>query len=514
VRSFRSFSVLVLALYALLVVAPVVAFAVSALRGGLSAETWVELWRQTTRTNLLRNSLTLSTLTAAAATLLGVPLGFLLARTDVPCRRALTVLCAAPLFLPPFVWATAWQAGLRAHGLSGLSGAVFVMSLALFPVVALLAGVGFAHVDPTLEEDLRTLGGEWLIFRHVTLPLAGPLVATGFLLVFILTLSEFGVPALMQVNVYPVAVYTAFSAFYDFAQAAALCLPFVGIAAVLAFVMHRVTRDVDFASLAEQWQPRCVALGRGRVVAAIIVFALFAAALGVPMAALVTRAGEVHVWQDAREPLLWSLFLSTLGATALTLLGLLVAWLCQRGYARGSAWWLPSQTLLFALPSTIVGLGLVSLWNRPAFAWLYGTTAMIVLGNVARFAPLVVRAFEAFLAQVPKDCEEALWLDGGGVGVTFTRLIVPVSHRAMGFLWAMSFVLCMGELATTILVAPAGIQTLAVRLFTLEANAPQARTASLALVLVAGCLAPLVACSPLFRRGLTESTPQTMRAPA
>lgn len=110
-RSFRTFSVIVLIVYALLVVAPIVAFLVTALRGGLAAETWAELWRQTTRTLLLRNSLTLSALTAVMATLLGVPIGFLLTRTDVACRRALMLLCAAPLFLPPFLWATAWLHG-------------------------------------------------------------------------------------------------------------------------------------------------------------------------------------------------------------------------------------------------------------------------------------------------------------------------------------------------------------------------------------------------------------------
>ena len=492
-RPFRQFSVVVLAAYTMVIVVPVFAFLVSAVRGGINAATWTELWRQAVRTNLLGHSLLLATLTTAAATLLGVPLGFLLARTDVAARRLLTMLCAAPLFLPPFLWATAWQAALRAHWLSGWGGAVFVMTVALFPLVALLAAVGFAHVSPALEDDARTLTNEWGVFRHVSLPLARPLILTGALLVFILTLSEFGVPALMQINVYPVAVFTTFSAFYDFAQAAAMCLPFVVVAAMLAWLTHRVTRDVDFASLTEHWQARRVALGVGRTVAGVVTFAALGVAVGVPLTALIREAGTSHFWQDASEPLLRSLLLAAMGATALSLGGLLVAWLCQRGYARGGAWLLNGQVLLFALPSTIVGLGLVSLWNRPALGWLYGTTAMIVLGYAGRFAPLVVRAFGAFLSQVPRECEEAIWLDGGGVGATFWHFILPVSSRALAALWALSFVLCVGELATTILVAPAGVQTLAVRLFTIEANAPHARTAALALVLAGICLAPLAA---------------------
>jgi ABC-type Fe3+ transport system permease subunit len=55
-------------------------------------------------------------------------------------------------------------------------------------------------------------------------------------------------------------------------------------------------------------------------------------------------------------------------------------------------------------------------------------------------------------------------------------------------------------LATAILLAPAGMQTLAVRLFTIEANAPQAHTATLALVLVVSCLVPLAIGATLLMR--------------
>jgi iron(III) transport system permease protein len=323
---------------------------------------------------------------------------------------------------------------------------------------------------------------------------------TGALFVFILTLSEFGAPALMQVNVYPVAVYIAFSAFYDFARAAVLCLPFVAVAATLGGLMHAVTHNTDFTSLSEHGRARCIALGRGRFVVSILSFVVLGVAFGAPIGALIGKAGADAVWDNVREPLLWSLGLSFIGATMLTFFGLLMAWLCQRDYAPGGAWWLHGQLVLFALPSTIVGLGLVGLWNRPIFGWFYGTAGMIAVGFFARFIPLIIAAFGAFLRQIPKDGEEAIWLDGGGVWTTFTRFILPVSRRTLTRFWIFSFILCMGELSTTILVSPPGIQTLAVYLFTIEANAPQARTANLALALIAACLAPLLIGGILFRK--------------
>jgi len=492
-RAFRRLAVAALSVYVAVVLLPVAAFAWACREEGVSGEAWGELARQSLRVGLLANSFALSAATAVAATAIGVPVGFLLSRTDVAWRRGLLVLVALPLFLPPFLWATAWQAALGPSAWAhGMIGSIWVMTVSLYPIVALLSGVGFARIGPALEEAALLDGREGRVFWHVVLPLARPLIVAGSLIVFILTLGEFGAAAVMQVKVFPVAVYTAFSASYDFGQAALLCLPLLILAGAAIVIGHRVLRGRDVASQGEGVQPRRIALARGRVAVSAALWGLLIALPGLPILALAGKAGGGVVWDDIREPTVWGLALAAAGATVLTALGLLVGWCCQRRYVRGGGAWLAGQLFLFALPSTVLALGLVSLWNRPVLGWVYGTAAMVVLGYVARFIPLMVRAFAAHLAQIPTDCEEAVAIDGGGAWVTFRHVVWPLTRRAGIVLWTLVFVLCMGELAVTILVSPPGLQTLGVRLFTIEANAPEGRTASLALALVAGCLAPLV----------------------
>ncbi len=60
-------------------------------------------------------SLTLATLTAGCVTLIGVPLGLLLGKTDLPFRRTLAVLFSIPLLLPPYVLAVCWFNLLTSH---------------------------------------------------------------------------------------------------------------------------------------------------------------------------------------------------------------------------------------------------------------------------------------------------------------------------------------------------------------------------------------------------------------
>src|SRR5262249_7425793 len=57
---------------------------------------------------LIGHSLLLSVFVPFFAILLGVPLGVLLGRTDLPLRRAFTVVLTLPLLVPPYVIAVAW----------------------------------------------------------------------------------------------------------------------------------------------------------------------------------------------------------------------------------------------------------------------------------------------------------------------------------------------------------------------------------------------------------------------
>src|SRR5690348_15545849 len=59
--------------------------------------------------SLMGHSLLLSLLTASISTLIGVPLGVLLGKSDIPLRTTLTLLLAIPLLIPSFVLAVAWR---------------------------------------------------------------------------------------------------------------------------------------------------------------------------------------------------------------------------------------------------------------------------------------------------------------------------------------------------------------------------------------------------------------------
>src|SRR5262245_21465300 len=161
----------------------------------------------------IANTLMIGLLATVTTTLIAVPLAFAIARLDIPGKLLLVGLAALPLVLPSFVGAYALlllfgRAGivtqfLNALGIPfgsiyGIPGIVAVYTLTLYPYVLLPTVAGIKAVDRSVEEVAQSLGSSLArTFRTVTLPIVIPSVLSGALLVFIETIENFGVPAVL-----------------------------------------------------------------------------------------------------------------------------------------------------------------------------------------------------------------------------------------------------------------------------------------------------------------------------
>jgi ABC-type spermidine/putrescine transport system permease subunit II len=122
---------------------------------------------------------------------------------------------------------------------------------------------------------------------------------------------------------------------------------------------------------------------------------------------------------------------------------------------------------LFAVPSTVVGIGLIGAWNRPGLAGaVYGTPMMLVLADVARFLPVAALVIGASVRQIPMSHEEAAAMSGAGWLRTARRIVWPQLRLGLAASWVIAFVLSFGELGASILVAPPGESSLPVRVRT------------------------------------------------
>ena len=470
----------------------------------------------------IRHSLTLASLTAGFAMVLGVPLGLLLGKTDLPLRRALAVLLSIPLLIPPYILAVSWfnllasdgllarvvspgTLGLLSDWLFGLPGCAWVLVSAFMPVVMILTMI-YAHaVSPRLEEAGR-LSARWPgILRTITLPMILPGILFGGILVFLLALGEVGVPMFLRYPVFPVETLIQFSAFYDFDAAASAATPLLCITLAVLAVERFCLREKTYRlrPITSATPMLLVSLGRWRAPVLLAVSLLAAATVALPFLSLIVASlspfAYPEAWSKAADSLGRSLVFAVLGASLLAMLGFFCGYLIHH---RALRFWRAVDTLtllLFTLPGTVIGVGLMALWNRPATSFVYASAAIIILAYLAQYTALTSRIMLAMLGNVPHSLEEAAQMTGAPWFARILHVVVPAALPGVIAAWLIGFIFCLRDLGASMLVYPPGQDTLPVRIYTLMANGAPNLIAALCVILVSVTLLSLAVLGLLVR---------------
>jgi iron(III) transport system permease protein len=125
------------------------AYMIAASFSGPGTVPYRDLLLDSRQRGLLFNTAILGVGTAAAATLVGVPLGIALARMALPFKAALRILLAAPAVLPTYVVGLAW---LDMGGGNWIHAAVVVLTVVLYPLSMLMTEAAVRAIEPRLEE--------------------------------------------------------------------------------------------------------------------------------------------------------------------------------------------------------------------------------------------------------------------------------------------------------------------------------------------------------------------------
>ncbi|MBI2911831.1 MAG: ATP-binding cassette domain-containing protein [Chloroflexi bacterium] len=197
-------------------------------------------------------SLVTSTVATAAATLLGVPLAYWLARTAFPGRRLALALVFLPMVLPPITGGILLLQLFGPYGPFGMLlqrvgvvvvqselGIVLAQLFVVAPFVVVAAQAAFLGLDPELELAAATLGrSPFQVFWRVALPLALPGILAGVLLAWLRALGEFGATLVLSFHPYtlPVLMWVQLTG-----TGLAAALPLAGIAVALALLLMAPT---------------------------------------------------------------------------------------------------------------------------------------------------------------------------------------------------------------------------------------------------------------------------------
>jgi molybdate transport system permease protein len=206
-------------------------------------------------TDALRLSLLTSLAATAIAAMVGVPLAWLMARTEFPGQAIVRGLVTLPLVLPPVVGGAALLFALGRRGVVGEPlgqatglvlpfstwGVVIATTFVAMPFLVITVEGALRNLDERYEGAAATLGASrGTVLRRVTLPMIAPSLVAGLVLTWARAFGEFGATITFAGNLQgrtqtlPLAVFVALESDRDTAVALSLVMVAVSLAVLIA----------------------------------------------------------------------------------------------------------------------------------------------------------------------------------------------------------------------------------------------------------------------------------------
>ena len=460
---------------------------------------------------------------AAGVSVCGTVIGFLSAAFFVARNRRwagiVPVLLLAVLPVPPTIHALAWMTGwadvswwLTAHGfffppLRGWAGAVWVQTMSLVPFSFGICLIALRNLDPLLIDAARMQGDDTRVLLKVALPMILPALITASVFLFVMTLSDYAVPSLFSVGVYPLEIFSDFSAENSPARALLLSVPLLVITAAVVLSAQSTMRDVAAetpkGALGATFR---LDLGPWATGLTVVCLALAFSCFFVPTFALCLDVGSVSNLATAVSSAKGAIYTTLLCAGISALVALVPAFLWAEGIRRfkrmGKVLW-TAALITPAIPGSLFGIGLVYAGNLPVFERLTDTLVFPVLISVGRFSPWAAILLYSFRKRIDPIFFDAAAVHNPTPTKGFLRVVLPMMAPGIFAAAILVGVLAAGELSGTLLVLPPGVDTLIPRIFTYLHYGATPHTASLSLVMSWGFLVFFIC----FLRLLNKSRP-------
>ena len=449
---------------------------------------------------LLKNTLTLTACVLFATTAIALPLAWLVVRSDIGFKRFHSIMGVLPLAVPGYVMAYALIGlsgyygfanqflGIRMARPEGLWGSTIALSLYTFPYLFLNLRASLMGLDPSLEETARSLGRTpWQTFRAVVLPHLKPALLSGWLVIGLYVLGDFGVIALMRYEVFSYAIFTQYSGAFDRVYAAWLSLMLMAVTIAFVLIDARL-RGRRYSRVGKGTARPCapVRLGRYRPLAWAFLVGVYAASIGLPLVVLVywmVQAGPAINIAEVAGAFYRTTAIAFPSAIAAIALALPVVYLTVRFPSPFASALDRLVYLGYAVPPLAFALSMAFFALRAA-PFLYQTLPLLLFAYCMTFLALAVGPLRSRMMQIGPRFEEVSRSLGRGPFASFMLTSFPLLRGSMVSGALLVFIMIVKELPITFLLAPIGYGTLATAVFSRTSEGMMAEAAPYALMIV------------------------------
>src|SRR5712691_1579736 len=486
----------------------------------------------------LITTLIVATSAALLCCVVAAPMGWLVARTDLPLRGMIRALVTASFVTPPFLGAIAWEllaapnSGLLNQLYRFLSGAqndehllniyslpglVFVLSCYTFPYVFVLMANALERIPGDLEDASAILGGStWHTARRVTIPLALPALIAGALIAFLQAMTLFGSPAILALpagfHTMTTKIWSLFQYPPKFELAAAASLPLLALTVALLRAESAILGRRGYSVVGgRQGDPRRVALGRWKWVALAAALLVLLNPVFLPYGALLNAAFsrvpsefvspdnltlhniEFVFFELSATGVAFrnTLILCTSAATIGTVMAVVIAYMTSR---KAISWHKALgflATAPVAVPGIVLGVGLFLTYTRPPFV-LYGTLWILLIAFVTIALPAAYQQLQSAFRAVNPDLEEASRILGATRLQALGHITAPLLRTSVIATWCFIFVGVIRELSAAIMLFTSETKVVSVLIFDLNESGDLAAISVLGIIMLAVTFAVVI----------------------
>ncbi len=406
-------------------------------------------------------------------------------------RKPLKICALMPLCAPPYIFSISL---ITLFGRNGMinnffnmdfniyswTGVIVAQCLAFLPLSFMMIENVLNSQNPSLEESASDMGAsESTIIRTITIPLAAPGVLKAALLVFVMTIAEFGNPAILGGRIPFLApdTYLMITGEGDFNMASVLSVVLMA-PCIIIFILHNyLLKGKGYTTIVGK--PTAV---DPKEMTPVIKYSLFMIVIPVAIMVLLSFAVIVlgafvkivgvdntfvidHILNmQSNTAIFNSVKLSLLAGLFGAIVGTLLAYVIMRGKFKGRRVMEMMALSGFALPGTVIGVGYIMAFNKPPFL-LAGTIWILILNCAFRFLAVGVEAGISKLHQISIEIEEASADLGADFITIFFKVILPIMFSAFiaGFIY--TFMTTMMSLSSVIFLVTPGFDLAAVYIY-------------------------------------------------
>lgn len=450
----------------------------------------------------LVNSFKVTIIATTIATLIAVPMAYILRGIKIKGSGILNILIVMSYLSPPFIGAYAWIQllgrngfitriinalfNIKFGGVYGFAGIVLVFSLQSFPLIYMYVSGALKNLDNSLNEAAEMLGCN--AFQRVTkiiFPLVMPSLLAGVLMVFMRVFSDFGTPMTIGegYKTFPAMLYQQFMGEMGTSDgfAATLCVIVIMIALMLFFIQRILGSHFSYSMTALKPMEAQEAKGGKKIAAYLFTYLITFVASLPQMTVIVTSFiktinGSLFTNQFTLEnyenifaknstSAITNTYLYGLCAIGIVVVfGILIAYLSVRKKSALTTF-LDTLTMFpYIVPGSVLGIAFLYAFNGAPF-FLGGTALIMIISLSIRRMPYTIRSSTAIIGQISPSIEEASISLGASQLKTFFQIMVPMMMPGVLAGAIMSWITLISELSSSVILYTSRTMTLTVAIY-------------------------------------------------